>query len=109
MSRLPAWNSDRQFTEGAALRLGERADAARDAFEPLTILTIQSAQGLLENRALDHDRLVLLQLTEALRLPAHRGLAAATHGFDNFGSGCQCFRRHSAPTQPDDLIDRARR
>ena len=108
MSRLSAWNSDRQFTEGAALRLGKRADAARDAFQSLTIGPIQRTKRLLESRALDHDRLVLLQLTEALRLPAHRGLAPATHGFDNFGSGCQCFRRHSAPTQPDDLIDRAR-
>ncbi len=108
MSRPAAGNSDGQFTQGAPLRRGERADAARYAFEPVPIQPTQSAQGLLESWALDYDRLVRLQLTESLRLPAHRGLALSTHGFDNLGSGCQCFRRHRCPTLADDLIDRAR-
>jgi hypothetical protein len=108
VSRFPTWNSDRQFPESAPLRLSERADAARDAFESLPICPIQRTKRLLESRALEHDRLVRLQLTEALRLPAHRGLTFLPYGFDNFGGGCKCFHRHGAPPPPDDLIDRAR-
>ena len=108
MSRLPARNQDREFPQRGSLRFGEGADASRDSFEPFSIRPIQRAKRLFERWALDHDRLVRLQLTESLGVPAHGGLALATHGFDNFGSSRKRFCRHGAPTPPDDLIDRAR-
>ena len=109
MSRLAAWNRDRQFTQGVPLRFGERTDATCDAFESLPIRSMESVQRPLERRLFDHDRLVRLQVTEALRLPLYRGLALSTHGVDNFGSDCERFSRQCGATPPDDLRERARR
>jgi hypothetical protein len=109
VSRLPARNSDRQFPEGRPLRVGERADAVRDALEPVSIRTMQRAQRLPESWALDEDRLVRFELTEPLRLPPHRALALPTHGVDDFCSGCERFCRHDGTPLPDDLIERPRR
>ena len=51
MPRLAAGNRDRQFTQRVPLRLGERADAACDAFEPLAIRSIrQTMRGDLAER-----------------------------------------------------------
>ncbi len=108
MSRLPARNQDREFPQTGSLRFREGADASRDSFEPFSIRPIQRAKRLFERWALDHDAFVRLQLTESLGVPAHGGLAVATHGFDNFGSIRKRFCRHGATTPPDDLVDGAR-
>jgi len=108
VSRLPARNQDREFPQRGSLRFGEGADACRDSFEPFSIRPIQRAKRLFERWALDHDGVVRLQLTESLGVPAHGGLALATHGFDNFGSSRKRFCRRGATTPPDDLVDGAR-